>query len=1366
MTRSPSRPGLRRAAAVALAVLALMSIAIAAVAFWLGSESGLRFVLERGRSGLAGGGQVIDFSGPRGGLYRGVEFDAIRWTSGATTVQAQRVSARWSLAGLLRRRLVIDHLAVDALTVVTGPSDPASAPTTMPGSFASPLDITLNRLSVGELRIRAGGEPAPEDIVLADVSAAASYAEATWRIGSLAVTTPYGKVDRTHLSIGAEAPHPIDGRLEVSGRVDPIAFEATLVLAGDLERLRADIEGTAQQQAVTVTAQLAPLAVMPLLSANATTTGTDLAAFGRGLPATRIDATLAIRPPDPSTGTSTGNPAGTSSTPSSGAPSASAVAPTDFWRGEFSLRNHDAGPSGNERVPVESASGSLRVHAPGVTDRQRVIVEDLHLRTTGAGEIDGTIDVATGERITAAGMQLPSIQAALRLRSIDLSRLSPTMPRTALAGRIEVTRDRFVVDLTQDESTTRALLPKSVSDAAGPASVRARGTLDEHTVRLESAHIELGRTRLDARGRADLGPPHRADLRGDVAGFSPRQWLPASIADDPRLRDAVINGRWSVDGNLAPTVDARVLLDITDSRLAGETFVAALAARVSTGADGVAPRLRDTRVDIRLGRNRVRADGALGRADDTMTLRAQWPQPGLVQPGLSGTIDAEATLRGAIDAPAADIAVRTRRLTLTRPDGDLSIGRADLTATVPPLGERSGNTRLALDLAADAIRIGEQPLDVLRATVDGTSNSHRFTIAMSAGGRALKAAGRGRAELSNPDSPAWRATLDTARIDGPAVAELRAPATIAITTDRARIGDMRLALAGGEANLGELDLRWGDGVSFASRGTIDALSVVELMALAGTKDAIEALEPMRLSGRWRLAGSGLRDLGGRVEASLIERPVAGKPALGIEGGNAVSADLDRGRIDGRLSLDLPSLAFTHQLTAPEWVLDGRLKLSGTVAGTTERPEVDARLEGHELSVSQRALAWRLDDGELSARFNGRQVVLETLRFDSDDGRISGRGSASVVTRARGAGNRLPIDGRFTFEAERVLVPLGPGQRVLISGATSIDSDARQVALAGKLRVDRGIIELQGSNVPGLPDDIEVVGLRGADADRGKPARGARSAAKDDTRALRIASDVEIALGDDLKVTGKGVQGRITGALKVGGHLPEEPSITGAVRIVDAKYEAYGQNLVVERGEVRFNGPVDNPSLDIVAKRPLLPVDVGIAVTGTARTPTITLTSKPDMPDSDKLSWLVLGVAPTEAPNAAQWLALRQAAAQLLGGNDGPAKPGVADRLGLDVLNFGYGSNTDPAQRITENKAPTGLPGAGGTPGSGSASAAQREVVTVGKRLSDRLFVTYERGVRGLWNLLRIQYRLTQRLSVRGQSGSDTAVDLSYSYSFD
>jgi translocation and assembly module TamB len=63
-------------------------------------------------------------------------------------------------------------------------------------------------------------------------------------------------------------------------------------------------------------------------------------------------------------------------------------------------------------------------------------------------------------------------------------------------------------------------------------------------------------------------------------------------------------------------------------------------------------------------------------------------------------------------------------------------------------------------------------------------------------------------------------------------------------------------------------------------------------------------------------------------------------------------------------------------------------------------------------------------------------------------------------------------------------------------------------------------------------------------------------------------------------------------------------------------------------------------------------------------------------------------------------------------------------------------------------------------------SAQGSVVTVGKRLSSRLFLTYEQSLRGVWNILKLQYEITDRLSLSVQAGSDSATDLLWFFPFD
>src|SRR4029450_12584702 len=81
------------------------------------------------------------------------------------------------------------------------------------------------------------------------------------------------------------------------------------------------------------------------------------------------------------------------------------------------------------------------------------------------------------------------------------------------------------------------------------------------------------------------------------------------------------------------------------------------------------------------------------------------------------------------------------------------------------------------------------------------------------------------------------------------------------------------------------------------------------------------------------------------------------------------------------------------------------------------------------------------------------------------------------------------------------------------------------------------------------------------------------------------------------------------------------AVNGTVRAVDGTYQAYGQKLVIDRGLILFNGPVENPRLDIEATRPNLDVRVGVLVTGTALNPRVRLFSEPEMSEMDKLSWL-------------------------------------------------------------------------------------------------------------------------------------------------
>ena len=58
------------------------------------------------------------------------------------------------------------------------------------------------------------------------------------------------------------------------------------------------------------------------------------------------------------------------------------------------------------------------------------------------------------------------------------------------------------------------------------------------------------------------------------------------------------------------------------------------------------------------------------------------------------------------------------------------------------------------------------------------------------------------------------------------------------------------------------------------------------------------------------------------------------------------------------------------------------------------------------------------------------------------------------------------------------------------------------------------------------------------------------------------------------------------------------------------------------------------------------------------------------------------------------------------------------------------------------------------------------MLTLGKRISSRAFLSYEQGVSGASTLVKLRYQLSKRLSLQAETGTSTALDLLYTWSFD
>lgn len=90
--------------------------------------------------------------------------------------------------------------------------------------------------------------------------------------------------------------------------------------------------------------------------------------------------------------------------------------------------------------------------------------------------------------------------------------------------------------------------------------------------------------------------------------------------------------------------------------------------------------------------------------------------------------------------------------------------------------------------------------------------------------------------------------------------------------------------------------------------------------------------------------------------------------------------------------------------------------------------------------------------------------------------------------------------------------------------------------------------------------------------------------------------------------------------------------------------------------------------------------------------------------------------------------------------------------------------TTLAQSITST---TSLRGSGSLAAGGSgATGAGGQVIAVGKRLSDRLYIVYEQGPFVAPNALRIEYALSRNITIRAEAGLVSGVGIYDRRSFD
>ncbi|HEY6133471.1 MAG TPA: translocation/assembly module TamB domain-containing protein [Rubrivivax sp.] len=1373
-----SRFALARTGAWALgaALLVLPVAAVFGVFSVLRNEAGTAWLLQN----VPG----LQVTAPRGALL-GQNFGADRlnfsWAAGAAGVELEGVELRgahwrWWLRPGVWAGLQADSLTARRVHIRSGP--PSETPLTAPRTLRLPVEAQIARVAADELQI----DELPPVRALSGRVHAGAQDGALHRIDNLAF-----EWDRLRGSgqarLEADAPFALDAALALQSTAGT-PWTASASALGPLTafELRTTLRGEAKAgqapPALEAQVQLLPFAAWPVGTLNARTQALDLSALSSQAPQTRLSGRAVV--------TSQGMAA-----PIGAQIDFDNTLPGRWNEGRLPVRRLQLGlladPARRDRVELDTFDiqfGDVSAAAGRWSGSGTWLGSMFTLETRMAALRPQLLD-ARAPAMTLTGplsLKIDGLPSpAGTAQAGDVARALQVAFKGALEGSIDGAPQPVSLTVEGDANTHRVELHK-LHARSGAASAEMNASAERTPgprwqVRSEGKLVDFDPVPWfpGAQGSAWRKGPHRLN-----AGWK----LDLALAESA-LREPVL--QW------LQTLQGEGSLQLTNSQLAGVP----VQAQLQLGQDPGAAKAQRSRAqgEVLLGSNRITIDGSGDPAGSGETDRvrievsagalAELAPLAALDPALAPWAPRGGSLEATVSADGrwpllhteADASLKDVRL------GELNVARGSAGWNLDLGRQQSLSVRAELN----DITLGTRRVTVLRGELSGTLGSHRLQLDMAApinppgvlervlaikaqAGTQAQLAAEGSWQAAPGGGGTWSGTLqrltagvwdgktdkrasnDASWVDVDAVrAQVDVDARGEVSAANATAGTAKLA--GGGA------LRWNE-IRYRAAGQQPDLTLqAELLPIAVAPMLQRAQTGIQWGGDLRMSAAIDIRAGERFDADVrlrrhdgdlqviengqvqplgltdadlsftahdgvwLVKPLFAGSTLGtISGAVTVRTSPQRrwpeaaAPIDGALQAQVPNLSVWARWVPPGWRIEGEASTVARVTGRFGAPEYTGELRGTGIGVRNLLQGLEFSDGDVLISLKGDRAEIERLSIRGGDGTLTAQGGATFGT--------APA-AQLKVTAQRFRVIGRIDRQLVASGNATLALQPDRLRLEGRVGIDSGLFDLTRSDAPSLDDDVTVRREQADDKQRAEAATVSPIA-----RTAVVA--IDIGLGDKLFLRGRGIDTRLAGDLKVstpGGRL----AVNGSVRAVDGTYNAYGQNLEIERGLVVFSGPVADPQLNILALRQNLDVRVGVAIAGSATNPRVRLYSDPEMSETDKLSWLILGRGPDGLGRTDTALVQGAALALLAGEGEGPTDK-VLKAIGIDDLSF---RQTEGDTRDT--------------------------VIMLGKQLNRQWYVGYERGVNAASGSWQVIYRIAQRFTLRAQSGEDNSLDLIWTW---
>lgn len=933
-------------------------------------------------------------------------------------------------------------------------------------------------------------------------------------------------------------------------------------------------------------------------------------------------------------------------------------------------------------IGLQGLRGRLRGQPVVLADPARVIVREgsatatpLHLLAAG-----GSITAAG--RVVWSGGEPSDLQA--RLAGIDLSVISRLLPQVSVRGRLDAALS--LQGVPRRPTIDAAIVARNLAwDGEALGDLRLDAGYDDR-----SAHADLRWRVGGSRARAVAELPVVLDLQAGAVRL--REQATMAIGVDVEQLELRRLARW-IDG---PPLrgEAEAIVRATGSIAAPRVELEVLARRLRVGEHRVGTvRLEATSDDGRTHAEASLQGRALGQASVEATVPlAVVPTRGGVRYRPQGLHQLQARLQRLDVGELMAVA------------GELANGPDDPT---PVEGVVEGQVRATVEgeaiegrvrLSVDALRLPGQGVAAreveLSAELDGTRRAPLLAALLEAEGLRSRGQPLGRARLyARYEDRALRAELEQTRGAESIAIAARVPLEVDLLGPRVRWRrheDHRLSLRAegvtDDAVRAAVGLPQGLAFTAAARleahGSIDDPRLLARVRASVASDGLDVpvaalveLEPRQQHARVLLGTRGNQSLTVEARArALLPRLLQGQAELG-----ATPIEVEA----RALELALQELA----PMVPEAIYDpqGRLELQASITGTIDEPQARGAVQLRDAALTVVPLNQRFTGIELWATLDGPALVVRRLTARSGQGRIS----------AQAALHLEPQDTRGRARVTVAKLPIvRPGLPMMqLQARVDAELDARGTTTAVDLTVHDAVVDLVElgpiADAKPIPRSEGVVFV---DAAGTRERRAAEQTGADPWLPQAVA--LTVTLAEPLEVRGAAADMAWTGHVELLNPPQAPPTATGAFRLDGGRVSLFGNDFDIQRAELRFpeTGDLD-PFIDLVATVDTAVAQITMIVRGRASRPSLTLRSDPPMSQSDILAVLITGSA--DASRADDQSVSAKAAGLLAAVSNPELYRYVQSTIGLDRIGVGFGETLE------------------------------EPIVTVGKRLSKKVYVEAE-----------------------------------------